>query len=625
MLNRDRRSALSVGGCGCLVGCLLAIGSAPAQAQHALGDGQRLDRNFQQGSGGRNTPRAVTDFNLRNDLVTGNVAGGVQFRGDVGYTSPRAFRGFAGSDALFQFRADAALSALPAVLGGWTPDRFTLATDSAILYDRDTTVPALRSDHSGIPSAIDARALIQRSAAQGTMARAFERTADGLLVGGFRDGEGRQGAVIGSPLTGLRYEFLESGDVRSVDVGLYDWRRFENDRQVRPSPGTDRMTAGVDAPRLDSAGGLMERLGSSELRDPNTRLGGSAAAPSDLAVDLSNTAGAALSSSEDLAAASARLDVRRELGAASYDDLVRQLVDRYSQREGVRVSIGDVELQSALRTELDRLSAELRGSAPDYDRIFPGVLDPATSASRPGLASAAPGDDEARRAFRPGGLAGAMGSSGLRPGAASGAATPDADDAPGEAPAAPGDAPAASEDRPLRMSLEEMAALLRPRDTVRTLTPQQKSQADELVARGESQLREGEYFAAEQSFDRALRIAPGHPMASVGIIHANLGAGLYLSAAVQLRQLFVDQPAVVGLKYAPELLPPPARIERNMASIRELLSRSGADRNDYGLTLAYVAYQLGDVETVREGLDVIQGGDAETALRLLLKKVWLDE
>ena len=587
---------------------ILVAGARQACAQNAIGDGQRLDRNFQSGSGGRNTARPATDFNLRNDLVTGNVAGGVQFRGEVGYTSPRAFRGLVGSDALFEARSGSALSSLPAVLGGWTSDRYSLATDPIILYNRDTTVPSVRWDsgRERQPSPIDARVLIDRAGSAGTITRALERSADGLMVGSATDESGRPFAVIGSPLTGLRYQPMLEGGVRSLDMGLYDWRRFENDLRMRPTdPGRGAVAGGPRGP------------GASDGATGDGALAGGAAAdgtsgatpPSGLGADLSTTRDASLSTGlgNSLSTTDAPRDARAQLGvgASAYDDLVKELIDRYAQRSDVRVSVSGQELQSALRGELDRLSAELGSRTPRFDRTFPGVMPAQAPALRTGenVRAAAPG----------GGDTAVAGNAGATAGPADAAATPPAVDATGS------DAEAA------RPTLDQIASLLRPTGTVKTLTQEQKSQVEELVARGEARLRDGEFFFAEQAFDRALRVAPGHPMATAGLVHANLGAGLYLSAAVQLRQLFADQPAVVGLRYDPALLPGQERLKRNMEAVRDLLSKAKIDRNDYGLTLAYIGYQIGDTDAMREGLDAIQGEEAETALRLLLKKVWLNE
>jgi len=59
--------------------------------------GTTLDRNLRRGSSGVNESRrsgySKEDCDYRNLVVTGGVAGGSQFRGNVGYTAPMDFRG----------------------------------------------------------------------------------------------------------------------------------------------------------------------------------------------------------------------------------------------------------------------------------------------------------------------------------------------------------------------------------------------------------------------------------------------------------------------------------------------------------------------------------------------------
>src|SRR5882672_6516540 len=88
----------------------------PAAAQSALGTGNALDHNLSPTSGGINSPVPIEDFRLRNQIITGNVAGGRGFRGSVGYTAENDFRGRLGSNELFSFRADSAYSD-PSIFG----------------------------------------------------------------------------------------------------------------------------------------------------------------------------------------------------------------------------------------------------------------------------------------------------------------------------------------------------------------------------------------------------------------------------------------------------------------------------------------------------------------------------
>ena len=77
------------------VAATLGIGSA-ATAQYRLNPGHVNDANNRVGSAGTNpndSDQRVGQPVNGNDIVYGNVTGGKQFRGQVPYTDPRAFRG----------------------------------------------------------------------------------------------------------------------------------------------------------------------------------------------------------------------------------------------------------------------------------------------------------------------------------------------------------------------------------------------------------------------------------------------------------------------------------------------------------------------------------------------------
>src|SRR5829696_3166327 len=82
--------------CAAAAAAALPILSSVASAQYRVNtSGQALDANNRIGSGGRNesNPSARPGVVTGNDIVTGNVTGGKQFRGRLDYTDPGAFRG----------------------------------------------------------------------------------------------------------------------------------------------------------------------------------------------------------------------------------------------------------------------------------------------------------------------------------------------------------------------------------------------------------------------------------------------------------------------------------------------------------------------------------------------------
>ncbi|MEO1237923.1 MAG: hypothetical protein AAFX76_14155, partial [Planctomycetota bacterium] len=85
--------------------------AAVAQLPANNGGGRALDANPGVGSGGTNRLENQIDFQARNNLVTGNVAGGRAFQDDVPFLAPGAFSGGLESEELFSFRAESLRSA----------------------------------------------------------------------------------------------------------------------------------------------------------------------------------------------------------------------------------------------------------------------------------------------------------------------------------------------------------------------------------------------------------------------------------------------------------------------------------------------------------------------------------
>lgn len=171
--------------------------------------------------------------------------------------------------------------------------------------------------------------------------------------------------------------------------------------------------------------------------------------------------------------------------------------------------------------------------------------------------------------------------------------------------------------------------------------------ADSLYVRhmraGESALSRGRYFEAEDRFTLALSVRRGDVAAQAGRVNAQLGAGLFLSAGLNLRELLTRAPELAGSRYAGELLPAPERLEALMGLLRENLGladsgvrpRAAGRRleRESGLMLAYVGHQTSDRETVEQGLrgwaKSIEASEADgnderidRALHLFLSELW---
>lgn len=149
---------------------------------------------------------------------------------------------------------------------------------------------------------------------------------------------------------------------------------------------------------------------------------------------------------------------------------------------------------------------------------------------------------------------------------------------------------------------------------------------------GQDLMGKNKFFDAEERFARALQEREGDVTAMAARLHAQMGAGLYLSAAVNLRQLFVQAPEVIALRFTGDTIPPPARLASIAADLRSNIARAkDAQANPSvgdSLLLAYVGWQLGDAATTAEGLNQAQkssdaSGKPEPLIELL-RRTWLD-
>ncbi|MEY3021152.1 MAG: hypothetical protein RIS86_348 [Planctomycetota bacterium] len=172
------------------------------------------------------------------------------------------------------------------------------------------------------------------------------------------------------------------------------------------------------------------------------------------------------------------------------------------------------------------------------------------------------------------------------------------------------------------LGVDEMAEVLRHGTRITRLGASEQRRFDELVSQGEQALREADYFRAERRFMQAQDLVRSNPLVEVGIAHAQLGAGLYLSSSLTLRNLFLEHPELIDATYDPRLLPAADRLDRIVAILRDRIDR-GEDRAGYGLLLSYIGHQRGDRAMIEEGLALVGGTAALDASRELLEGVWL--
>jgi hypothetical protein len=150
------------------------------------------------------------------------------------------------------------------------------------------------------------------------------------------------------------------------------------------------------------------------------------------------------------------------------------------------------------------------------------------------------------------------------------------------------------------------------------------------MRRGEEALAEGRFFEAEEFFTAAIASKPDDPMASAGRVNAEVGAGLYRSAAFNLRTLFSRYPEMIPALFAENLFPSEARVTQIRDALREHVEKRRPFARDAALLMAYIGFQrqrAGDIEAAFNAMDVmdIEQSTTPTDLERVLREVWLSD
>jgi hypothetical protein len=167
------------------------------------------------------------------------------------------------------------------------------------------------------------------------------------------------------------------------------------------------------------------------------------------------------------------------------------------------------------------------------------------------------------------------------------------------------------------------------------LTSVEQDLYSKYMTQGSAALAAGRYFDAEENFARSLSISPGDPSASAARLNAQLGAALFLSAAVNLEELLQKHPEMATTRYTNDTMPSPARLASIVTLLRDRVAKDVSigvmPPRDASLLLAYVGFQTQNNALTAEGLDLLDkavagapasssGGDA---LCTLLRALWL--
>ncbi|MCX5659880.1 MAG: hypothetical protein NTW19_09180 [Planctomycetota bacterium] len=558
-----------------------------ARAQNAL------DNNLQVGTGGLNGAQAPIDYNARNNIVTGNVSGLGSFHGNVGYRAPGEFSGSTASDSTFRFNAQSYPTAQGIRPLNQTP------SISVFRSEAPTSVGQLGQITASTPL------IIPRSAVPGILGneqpglRYNGTSITSGVLGTVQQSQGRMLELSATPLLGLRVdEARPAADAQTPNPArpATDDPRNPNNRtdsNAPPTPDDGTSPRGNDPASTRSIGQFAPSLTLGEQIQNQLAAG----KPVDAGLGL------------DQAIARMQASLFSPLGSASaapgedaYVDLLQRI-----QRNRDLAAGKPVEPLPPVATPPTTPPAD--GSQPPvkptgFDTTGPQPVSPGSNELAAALPAPAPQELETARLARVNALRAARGLPAETSATPNPAAQPAPDNAP--IPGRLGDLVGA-----LNYNLPPMPTLAGKRD----------DRVNKLLRDAETDMATARYFDAEAKYRQAQSAGPDQPLATVGMIHAQLGAGLVRSASLNLRTLLERHPEIIATRYDARLLPRADRLERARKDLQEMTRTTG--RAEPPMLLAYLGYQVNSPAVTRLALDQAQAIAPTDPLLVLLRRIWL--
>lgn len=616
----------------------IAVGSliaAPALAQNALGDGRALENNLMTGGGRLNAPnsRLTNDLAFRNAIVTGNVGGGMQFRGDTGYTGATDFRGELGSDEVFRFQRDAQFSGLATrnvrglgavqlqldmPIGGQTIG----AQSSDFIINRPGA--GFSSAQASQPQNVIAnnRVFDPYNVISGSLRSTSRFTLDSVaqpqILGQMGPAEGQpdgpRGLISASDLHGVKIlpqlspAFGQRDDPATrISLEALDGTQLP---EISPTaPATPRAGEGRLDPQSDTNAEPVrtgDRIAPDAITNPT----------------LSPDRAGITPGTYQAAMGELRLRADRfELTPANQAGAAEPRTD-----DATVITPSNADMLSSHERLVASLEEIRRSLLPSPNTLPPGYelpdlsnkSDTPTDGSEP--SPIALDIDRERKA-------------------------PEAPQVEGEDPLPTRDtlvirrgdgepitinAPTASIAKPTSAASRIESLLKGPEIKISTL--KSTHTANQLFAEhmkeGESALADARWFDAEERFTAALALNPGDPMAAAGRANAQLGSGMFLSAAVNIRNLFRAYPELMAVRFDEKLLPRAERLDKLREQLRYRARHDTPLARDAGLLLAYLGHQFQNKSDITEGFAIMERveralGINREPLDQALRTLWL--
>jgi tetratricopeptide (TPR) repeat protein len=530
----------------------------PAIAQFRVGqDGGARDASNRVGSGGYNSPALPPSafLNNGNQIVTGNVTGGKEFRGQIQYTDPLEFRGNIASQQIDRFIAGSAGAPLwnqPAQLPGTMQPFYGRALAAPPPTGFVQTPGTGTYNYAPAPAAspFDLRVDVRMLAPRPT----------DMLIPGPVDSQTKIPTMLSaSPLLGVRQ--LKLGEAP-------DMQFINNYSGLRQDTALDRLQ--LDPQMLQQ---LQDELEKAAGKTPGGKITSAVPKPFD-APETGSLSPKPLDSSikdqrlsnEVRAEGSEgrRFAVPPQDQSSQYGELQRRLNRYYTDR---------------LETDEDRnreFLKQLRAKEA-ADKAPAGRPNPLVPGKGPGIAPEP------------------------LPQGAQPPATPDYGKIARELIESPVKKP--QPDNPKDI----VKSLMRPKPVkIASLATGVEAQGfANILKKAESLMKEGKFSSALDQYEAADRVAPNNPLVWLGQANAQLGAAYYAKAEQSLRRAFSADPVLTMAQFDLRAM---MGEECIMAIVKDLRASALQHEKDAGLPLllAYIAYNTGNETEAAVFLDRAQ-------------------
>jgi tetratricopeptide (TPR) repeat protein len=571
--------------------------TVPTMGQYRVGDdGRALDANNRIGANGRNeggmvsTPYSGQINASGNQIVTGNVTGGRQFRGNVGYTDPTAFRGNLPGTGVDRFISETA------GIADVQNSHFNLNRPKEFYGDADTVAPPagfVQQPYTGeyIPpptapkSSNDLRLGNPMDAPMTLLPKPGE-----LILPGPVDSTNQQTLLTASPLYGVRqWRMGEQNDRNFIDNytslrqpnALNRLRLSEEEiTQMRAELDGEGV---ADAPADVQTGVLGNAL---SLANPF----GAPADPSVKSTQVqSNATAGNLSTGQGV---QSRLLVSPAQQSTQYAELQKRLERQRAMRGDVLPT--DIQAQQDFmeqvrlkeKLEKDAQSQMEASKAEDEAMQRPPAVVPKSDAEAVGVPDFAQMNKEMVTEQQ--------------------------------------------ENKDGKETAENATPTVTPGEIVKPEPLKIKSLAQGVSGKGlsdflvkaEELMKSGKYTSALDQYEAAEQVAPNNPLVKLGRANAELGASYYARAEAHLREAFMEDPALLMGQYDLSAFLGQERLQFLVKDLKEIANSEKQEVRPVFL-LAYLAYNTGNERQAAGYLELAERRAGPTdPLFPLLREYW---